>query len=64
MMNWKRVESDWQQLKWPIQQWGTLTDDDLEHIEGKRERLLGRLKDTTGKEMDEIEVALSVVCGF
>lgn len=63
-MNWTRVESDWQNLKGPIQQWGYLTDDDVEHIDGKRERLLGRLKDTTGKEMDEIEVALSVVCGF
>lgn len=63
-MNWQRVESDWQELKVPIQQWGFLTDEDIDHIAGKRERLLGRLQDTTGKGMDEIEVALSVVCGF
>ena len=36
-MNWDRVEGDWKQIKGKVQQqWGKLTDDDLDVIEGKR----------------------------
>jgi uncharacterized protein YjbJ (UPF0337 family) len=44
-MNWDRVEGNWKELKGKArQQWGKLTDDDLERIEGKRTELAGRLQ--------------------
>jgi uncharacterized protein YjbJ (UPF0337 family) len=44
-MNWDRVEGNWKQLKGQVrQQWGSLTNDDLDVIEGKRTELSGRLQ--------------------
>ena len=38
-MNWDRVEGDWKQFKGKVQQqWGKLTDDDLDVIEGNQDR--------------------------
>ena len=36
-MNWDRIEGNWKQLKGRVQQqWGKLTDDDFDAINGKR----------------------------
>ena len=43
-MDWNRVEGNWKQLKGKIkEQWGNLTDDDLDKIAGKREQLEGKI---------------------
>jgi len=55
-MNWDRVEGDWKQIKGKVQQqWGKLTDDDLDVIEGKRTELAGRLQERYGYAQDEAE---------
>jgi CsbD-like len=37
-MDWNRIEWNWKQFKGKIkEQWGHLTDDDLDKIAGKRE---------------------------
>jgi uncharacterized protein YjbJ (UPF0337 family) len=55
-MNWDRVEGDWKQIKGKVQQqWGKLTDDDLDVIEGKRTELAGRLQERYGYAKDEAE---------
>jgi hypothetical protein len=37
-MDWNRVEGNWNQLKGKIKQkWGSLTDDDISKIEGRRD---------------------------
>lgn len=55
-MNWKQLEGKWQQVKGRVQeQWGELTDDDLDRIEGRRERLVGIIKERTGKTEEAIE---------
>ena len=55
-MNWDRVEGDWKQIKGKVQQqWGKLTDDDLDVIEGKRTELAGRLQQRYGYAKDEAE---------
>jgi uncharacterized protein YjbJ (UPF0337 family) len=42
-MDWNRIEGNWKQFKGKIkEQWGNLTDDDLDKIAGKREQLEGR----------------------
>src|SRR5438477_5685529 len=44
-MNWDRIEGNWKQLKGRIRdQWGRLTDDELDGIAGRRERLAGCLQ--------------------
>ncbi|SFG93075.1 CsbD-like [Ensifer sp. OV372] len=38
-MDWNRVEGNWKQIKGKVkEQWGKLTDDDLDQINGKREQ--------------------------
>ena len=44
-MNWDHVEGNWKEFKGKVQQqWGKLTNDDLDVIEGKRTELAGRLQ--------------------
>lgn len=55
-MNWDRIEGNWKTLKGKIrQQWGKLSDDDLERIAGKRDELSGRLQKAYGIGKDEAD---------
>ena len=55
-MNQDRVEGNWKQLKGKVkEQWGKLTDDDLDVIDGKRDQLLGKLQERHGIVKDEAE---------
>ena len=55
-MNWNQVEGNWESFKGKVQQqWGKLTDDDLDVIDGKRKELAGRLQARYGKEQEAIE---------
>ena len=55
-MNWDRIEGDWKKLKGRIkQQWGKLTDDDIDVIDGRREELIGRLQNAYGVARDDAE---------
>jgi len=55
-MNWDRVEGNWKALKGQVkQQWGRLTDDDLDVIDGKREELLGRIQNAYGMSRDDAD---------
>ena len=39
-MDWNRVEGNWKQLKGKVkEQWGKLTDDDLDEINGRVDQL-------------------------
>ena len=45
-MNWDQVQGKWKQMKGSVkQQWGKLTDDDLEIIDGQKDKLVGRLQE-------------------
>jgi len=55
-MNWDQVEGKWKQLKGVArQQWGKLTDDDLDLIAGRREELIGKLQERYGIARDRAE---------
>ena len=55
-MNWDRVEGEWKQWKGKVQQqWGKLTNDDLDVIEGNRTELSGRLQQRYGYAKDQAE---------
>lgn len=53
-MNFDRIEGNWKQLKGNIQQhWGTLTDDQLHIVLGKRQKIAGRLQEICAVVKDE-----------
>jgi len=53
-MNWDRIEGNWKQMKGQVrQQWGKLTDDDIDCLHGKREELEGLLQERYGLAKDE-----------
>jgi uncharacterized protein YjbJ (UPF0337 family) len=55
-MNWDRVEGNWTQFKGKVQQqWGNLTNDDLDVVEGKRKELSGKIQERYGVAQDEAE---------
>ncbi|HEX6318155.1 MAG TPA: CsbD family protein [Burkholderiales bacterium] len=55
-MNWDRIEGNWNQYKGSAkQQWGKLTDDQLEVVSGKRDVLVGKIQEAYGISRDEAE---------
>lgn len=55
-MNNDRIQGQWKQVKGKIrEQWGRLTEDDLDVIAGKRDQLLGRIQERHGVARDEAE---------
>jgi len=55
-MNWDRIQGNWKQLTGKVkEQWGKLTDDDIDRIGGKRDQLAGKLQESYGITKDEAE---------
>jgi len=55
-MNEDVLKGKWKQLKGKAQQqWGKLTDDDLDRIQGKREELVGVVQERYGYERSRAE---------
>lgn len=55
-MNHDRLEGNWKQMKGKVkEQWGKLTDDDLDVIAGRRDQLLGRIQERHGLAGDEAQ---------
>ena len=58
-MNQDIFEGNWKQFKGKVkEQWGKLTDDDLDVISGKRDQLVGRIQERYGVARDEAEKQL------
>ncbi len=58
-MNWNTIEGRWKELKGNIkEQWGELTDDEIDQAEGKRDILLGKLQAKYGIAREEAEKQL------
>ncbi|MGP9804587.1 CsbD family protein [Paracoccus sp. NSM] len=55
-MNWDIIQGKWKQLKGSAKEkWGDLTDDDLDQIDGNKDRLAGKLQEKYGWTKDEAE---------
>ena len=59
-MNKDILEGNWKQLKGRIKEmWGRLTDDELDQIEGHRDRLTGLLQERYGYSRQEAEKSIN-----
>jgi uncharacterized protein YjbJ (UPF0337 family) len=55
-MNWDQMQGKWKQLKGSLRQkWGKLTDDDLEQINGNRDKFVGILQERYGIAREEAQ---------
>jgi len=53
-MNWDQIEGNWKQFKGEAQtQWGKLTNDDLDVVQGNRQKLEGKLQERYGYAEEE-----------
>jgi uncharacterized protein YjbJ (UPF0337 family) len=60
MMNRNIIEGNWKQLKGKVKQnWGKLTDDQLDIIAGKRDELAGKIQEAYGCSQDDAEKQIS-----
>jgi uncharacterized protein YjbJ (UPF0337 family) len=58
-MNQDILEGKWKQLKGQVkQEWGKLTDDDLDRIAGSRDELVGIIQERYGWERVEAQRAV------
>jgi uncharacterized protein YjbJ (UPF0337 family) len=55
-MNWDVIKGNWKQMTGAIKsQWGELTDDEIDQLDGERERLAGLIQERYGMAKDEAE---------
>lgn len=55
-MNATEIKGKWNQVRGEARkQWGDLTDDDLDRVNGEREKLVGRLQERYGRTREAIE---------
>ncbi|HEX7085845.1 MAG TPA: CsbD family protein [Vicinamibacterales bacterium] len=55
-MNVDVLKGKWLQLKGEVRrQWGRLTDDDLDQVQGDAEKMIGKLQERYGYARDEAE---------
>lgn len=58
-MNEDRISGNWKQFKGKVkEQWGKLTDDDMDVVEGKRDQLAGRIQERYGYNKEQAEKEL------
>ena len=55
-MNEDILEGKWTQLKGKVkEQWGKLTDDEIDQLNGKKDQLVGRVQERYGIARDQAE---------
>jgi uncharacterized protein YjbJ (UPF0337 family) len=59
-MNWDQIQGNWKQVVGQAkEQWGKLTDDDLDVVAGRRDQLAGKIQERYGVAKDEAERQLA-----
>ncbi|AXO16538.1 MULTISPECIES: CsbD family protein [Thalassospira] len=55
-MNWDQIEGRWKQLTGDVKkQWGRLTDDDVDAIDGQQDKLVGKIQEAYGIQREEAD---------
>ena len=53
-MDWNRIEGNWKQVKGQVKEnWGKLTDDELDKMNGRRDQLEGKIQERYGIAKDQ-----------
>jgi uncharacterized protein YjbJ (UPF0337 family) len=51
---WDQLAGQWKQFRGSVREgWGKLTDDDLEQVQGNRDKLVGRIQERYGIAKEE-----------
>ena len=59
-MNWDQIKGNWTQFQGKIkEQWGELTDDEIQRAKGSSEQLAGAIQKRYGIARDEAERQVS-----
>lgn len=59
-MNWEQIQGNWKQATGKArEQWGKLTDDDLDVVAGRRDQLSGKIQERYGVAKEEAERQLA-----
>jgi|TARA_R110000796_G_scaffold16484_2_gene51236 uncharacterized protein YjbJ (UPF0337 family) len=59
-MNWDQIAGRWKQVKGNVKsEWGRLTDDDVDQVDGQQDKLIGRVQERYGVEREEAERQVS-----
>lgn len=54
---WNKIEGNWMEFKGHIKEkWNRLTDDEIEEMEGKREKIIGQIRKKYGSEWSEHDI--------
>ena len=62
-MNQQTLSGQWRQVRGKLQEkWGELTDDELDHVEGNVDQLIGLIQQKTGETREKIEHYLDQLC--
>jgi uncharacterized protein YjbJ (UPF0337 family) len=55
-MNRDTLKGQWMQVKGKVrEQWGQLTDDEIDQVQGNAEMLIGRIQERYGRSREEAE---------
>ena len=55
-MNSDQLKGNWKQLMGDAKkQWGKLTDDDLKQVEGRKDKLVGKIQERYGSSREKAE---------
>lgn len=55
-MDWNVIEGKWTQMKGKArEEWGDLTDDDLDQIGGRKDQLVGKLQERYGYAKEDAD---------
>ncbi len=58
-MNTLEIKGDWNITKGKLKQkWASLTDDDLQFLDGEKDELQGRIQKRTGESREAVEKAI------
>lgn len=53
------IDAKWQQLRGQVQSdWSEVTDEDLDQVEGRWDRLVSTVRERTGQPVDRVEARL------
>lgn len=59
-MNWDQIAGKWTEMKGALRErWGDITDNELEQLRGKRDKLAGLIQQKYGVAKEEAEKQIS-----